>query len=104
MLKIRGYRVELAEIEAALSRCAALSDGAVVPVESNKGEIELHAFIVANDGVPLDLRALRRHLAKDLPPQMIPAHLRPLDALPLTSTGKIDRQSLRKRAQAPESD
>jgi L-proline---[L-prolyl-carrier protein] ligase len=103
MLKVRGYRIEVAEVEAAIFRCAAVSDGAIVAVESDRGEIALHAFVVASEGALLDLRALRRQLAAELPSQMIPAHFWPLDVLPITSTGKLDRQSLMKRAQAVES-
>lgn len=104
MVKIRGYRVEVAEVEAALSRCEKLANAAVVPLALESGEVELWGFVVTQEGAELEARSVARELSQDLPSHMIPAQLERLDALPLTSTGKIDRQSLLKRAQAPGSE
>jgi len=103
-VKVRGYRVELGEIETALHRTKELGDGAVVAAEiegPDGRDNELVAFLVAPPGAPdtggLESR-LRRLLAETLPKYMIPGRFVFLPALPLTSTGKVDRQALRAAA------
>ncbi len=89
--KIRGFRVELEEIEAVLAKhpsvvqCAVVADGA-------PGEERLIAYVTRCEvGTVDDLRA---HLARRLPAHMIPAAYVMLDRMPLNSSGKIDRQAL----------
>ncbi len=102
MVKVRGYRVELGEIEAALHRASGIREAAVVAVESpGSGETELIAFIVADAAIdtvqldPLSRSAdLRRQLAATLPKYMLPAHVYWMPTLPSTSSGKVDRQAL----------
>ncbi len=96
MVKIRGYRVELGEIESALHRVEGVVDAAVVAVERRHAdgpETELVAFVSAAEGADGEAR-LRRQLAERLPKYMVPAEFRWLDRLPSTSTGKVDRQAL----------
>jgi len=85
MVKVRGHRVELGEVEHALARHPGVVECAVVA----RGE-HLEAFY-AGDAEP---RALRAHCAGVLPPYMIPAELHRLDALPRTETGKVALQAL----------
>ncbi|MBZ5601551.1 MAG: amino acid adenylation domain-containing protein, partial [Acidobacteriia bacterium] len=93
-VKLRGFRVELEEIEAALEAHPAISQGAVIVA----GGSQLAAFFVAREAV--ETAALRAFLAKRLPEHMLPSMFVRLDTMPLTRAGKIDRQAL----VAPEAD
>ena len=107
-IKVRGYRVELAEVEAALALVEGVAEGAVVPFEFEREgvrETDLVAFVVASTGAAPDAkaeRALRHSLAARIPKYMIPAEIRWVRSLPMTSTGKLDRGALRARLE-PES-
>jgi amino acid adenylation domain-containing protein len=93
-VKIRGFRIELGEIEAALIDNSAVRQAAVVAREGI-GARELVAYLVVDetpgDGIE---RELRSHLKTRLPDYMVPAHFVFLDALPLTSSGKVNRGAL----------
>jgi amino acid adenylation domain-containing protein len=89
-LKIRGYRVEPGEVEAALQRHPAVRQAAVVPHEDG-GEARLVAYVSASPQPPAD--ELRRLAAEWVPEYMVPSFAF-LDALPLTASGKIDRKAL----------
>ena len=101
MVKVRGYRVELGEVEAALHGAPGVAEAAVVPAR-RATETELVAF-VAGLGAPAPAdraRAVRAHLAAVLPKYMVPAEFVWVDGLPTTSTGKVDRRSLAATAEA----
>ncbi|MCP4660288.1 MAG: amino acid adenylation domain-containing protein [bacterium] len=108
MVKIRGYRVELGEIENALHRVEGVVEAAVAAVERRHAdgpETELVAFVTAAEGVPQGSEGearLRRQLAERLPKYMVPAEFQWLDRLPSTSTGKVDRQALAAAAEQPD--
>ncbi|WP_269902633.1 non-ribosomal peptide synthetase [Paracoccus onubensis] len=89
-LKIRGFRVEPGEIEAAIRR-AGHPGVAVVAHEIRPGHHQLVAYIVNSDA---DEAGLRSQLAKELPDYMVPAAIVRLDNLPLTANGKLDRRAL----------
>ncbi len=90
-VKLRGFRLELGEIEAALSRCAGVS-AAVVDLESpDAGEPRLVAWVVGSDWQAESLRAA---LSQQLPDYMLPSAWVALDELPLTANGKLDRRQL----------
>lgn len=91
-LKIRGNRVEPAEIEAALLRHPAVRQAAVAPRETEAGELRLVAYVVASP-VPGD-EELRGIVAELLPEHAIPSVYLALDALPFTPSGKVDRRAL----------
>ncbi|MBB3059228.1 non-ribosomal peptide synthetase [Microbulbifer rhizosphaerae] len=88
-VKVRGFRVELGEIETALQRHPAVRQAAVA-LRSG----ELAAYWVNRDGCEVDPGTLRAHLATHLPEYMLPARYRTLEALPLNSNGKVDRAAL----------
>lgn len=94
-VKIRGFRVELGEIDAALLSHPDVGEAAtVLPKEGGRPA----AFY--RSGVPLPAESLVNHLRSKLPDYMVPSPLVALDAMPLTSSGKIDRKKL--SAQVPE--
>jgi hypothetical protein len=92
-VKIRGFRVELEEIEAVLAMHEKVQQTAVV-TQPFEGDKRLIAYIVLRTGEMLVLRELRTFLESRLPDYMIPAIFVRLDSMPLTSTGKVDRQGL----------
>lgn len=98
MVKIRGYRVEPSEIEAALHKHPAVEQSAVIPFDDPRLGKVLHAFVAKKKDVPAGTttdRDLRMYLATVLPPYMVPEKVFLLDDLPRTTTGKIDYQALR---------
>ncbi|MFF7591974.1 amino acid adenylation domain-containing protein, partial [Kitasatospora purpeofusca] len=92
-IKIRGYRVELGEIEAALRERVELLDAVVVVRANPQGEKSLIAYVVG-DGREADPVLLRKHLAESLPEYMVPSAFVVLDALPLNASGKINFSAL----------
>nr|ASV46970.1 hybrid non-ribosomal peptide synthetase/type I polyketide synthase [uncultured bacterium] len=92
-VKIRGFRVETAEVEAAILAHPDVREAAVAVDRGPGGEQRLAGYFVAA-GDAADASALRDHLRARLPEYMVPAALVRLDALPLTSNGKVDRRAL----------
>jgi amino acid adenylation domain-containing protein len=93
-VKIRGHRIEPAEVESALRQHAAIRDAAVVAREDGAGDQRLVAYVVGTSA-PLPAGSdLRAFLRRTLPDAMVPAEIVALDALPLTSNGKLDRGAL----------
>jgi amino acid adenylation domain-containing protein len=93
-VKVRGFRVELGEIEETLRTCAYVRDAAVIARKDNGGTNELIAYVVPREGAAIDKAAIRRQLSERLPSYMFPADIVALTALPLTVNGKIDRAAL----------
>ncbi len=93
-IKLRGVRVELGEIEAALRRQAEVRDAAVVAHTVAPGDVRLVAYLVPRSGARLDPARTVAALRERLPDSMIPAALVPLAALPLSPNGKLDRRAL----------
>ncbi|HEV7590708.1 MAG TPA: amino acid adenylation domain-containing protein, partial [Longimicrobium sp.] len=102
-VKVRGFRVEPGEVEAALRAHPEVRDAAVVPRDDVGGGTRLVAYVVGSDSLPPDAAALRAHLRRTLPEYMLPAAFVPLGALPTTPAGKVDRNAL-PAPQAPRSD
>jgi amino acid adenylation domain-containing protein len=93
-VKVRGNRVEIAEVEAALLSCANIKDVAVVGREDASGETRLIAYFVAG-GAPVPTSVeIRQALVAKLPAYMIPAVYVAMDGLPVTGIGKVDRRAL----------
>ena len=90
-VKVRGHRVELGEIEAALTRHPRIREAAV----ARRGSAEdsrLVAYVVSDD--PPEPRELREFVARALPEYMVPAAFMTLERLPLAASGKVDRAAL----------
>ena len=90
-VKIRGYRIELGEIESVLQGYVGISSCIVLAKELSIGEKELIGYVV---GEGIDIDEIRNYLRSILPVYMIPGYFVLLDAIPLTSNGKVDRKSL----------
>jgi len=94
-VKIRGYRVELGEIEAVLSRHPAVRE-AVVLARDAGGEQSLVAYLVCHGETNPTVTELRVFVQSLLPDYMVPSSYVFLDSLPLTTNGKVDRKALPK--------
>lgn len=93
-VKVRGFRVELGEIEAAL-RAHPTVDGAVVLLrEDTPGDQRLVAYVTAAAPATVLAGDVRAYLKQTLPDYLVPSAIVPLDAWPLTPNGKIDRRAL----------
>ena len=93
-VKVRGCRVEIAEVEAAIASCPGVREAAVIAQEDGAGGQRLIACVVALDHQSLRVDALRRLLRDTLPRPMIPSRIEIVAALPRTSSGKVHRQTL----------
>jgi amino acid adenylation domain-containing protein len=102
MVKIRGYRVELGEVEAALYRHPAIREAAVLPVSDELLGSRLRAVIIADAGGNLTREDALDHCRQWLPSYMVPDVVEFREALPRTSTGKVDRAGLALEQREPE--
>ncbi|MDX3225470.1 non-ribosomal peptide synthase/polyketide synthase [Streptomyces sp. ME19-01-6] len=94
-VKLRGFRVELREVEIALTSCGGIGQAVALVREDRPGDKRLVGYVVPEPGAPApDPAALRARLAARLPDFMVPSALVVLDALPLTDHTKLDRSAL----------
>ncbi|HVI72274.1 MAG TPA: amino acid adenylation domain-containing protein, partial [Pyrinomonadaceae bacterium] len=94
-IKIRGQRVETAEVEETLGESASLQNAVVIAREDRPGEKCLVAYVVASQPqATLNFHELREALRSKLPDYMIPSAFVQMDHLPLTPNGKVDRRAL----------
>jgi amino acid adenylation domain-containing protein len=98
MVKRHGYRVELGEIEAGLYRHATIKEAAVIAVPDEASGVKIKAFLSCRDAKRPSLIELKRFCAEHLPLYMIPDLFSWHEALPKTSTDKIDYQRLKEMA------
>jgi amino acid adenylation domain-containing protein len=93
-VKIRGNRIELGEIEAALSEQPGVSEAVVIVKEETPGDARLVGYVVWEAGVETNSAAVREALRRRLPDYMAPAALVTQERMPLSPSGKVDRQAL----------
>ncbi|HEY0174505.1 MAG TPA: amino acid adenylation domain-containing protein, partial [Pyrinomonadaceae bacterium] len=93
-VKVRGFRVELGEVEAALREHAAVNECAVVVRVDETGEGRLVGHVARRAGHEVSGEELRQYLAGRVPGYMVPAVVAVLERLPLTANGKVDRAAL----------
>jgi amino acid adenylation domain-containing protein len=93
-VKLRGQRIELGEIAAVLSQHPSVAQSVVVLREDCPDDKRLVAYVLPADTAPLDANDLTQHLRARLPGYMVPWAIVPLQAFPLTPSGKVDRSAL----------
>ncbi|MFD0418675.1 amino acid adenylation domain-containing protein [Streptomyces sp. NPDC127108] len=94
-VKVRGFRMELGEIEAVLRAAPGITDSVVTALAPPAGgEPRLVGYVVARAGTTCDPETVRAWTAQRLPAHMVPAAVMALDALPLSPNGKVDRDRL----------
>ncbi|MEV6095201.1 amino acid adenylation domain-containing protein [Nocardia sp. NPDC051981] len=93
-VKIRGLRIELGEIDNALSAHPDVDFAATLGKTLPSGATALVSYVLPRPGVTLDTAALAAHVGESLPAYMVPAALLVLDEIPLTPVGKLDRNAL----------
>ena len=94
-VKVRGYRIELSEIEAVLELHPAIKQAAVVALGEDSGDKRLVAYVVVNDpDADLFTEEIQHRLGEKLPDYMVPSAILQLEELPLTPNGKVDRRAL----------
>jgi amino acid adenylation domain-containing protein len=101
MVKIRGYRVELGEVQAALYRHPAIREAAVLPVPDDLLGTRLRAVVAAGGEGKLSREDVLDHCRQWLPEYMVPDIVEFRDELPRTSTGKVDRAGLAREQPEP---
>ena len=94
-IKLRGFRIELSEIEAELRTYAGVTQAVVIAVRLENAELQLAAYVLPDSSADLlTVEALRQFLSAKLPPHMVPARVMIVDRIPTTTSGKIDRAAL----------
>jgi acyl-CoA synthetase (AMP-forming)/AMP-acid ligase II len=95
MIKKRGYRVELGEIESVLYRHPDVKQAAVIAIADEEHGVRVRAFLATQEGKRLSLIEMKRFCADRLPLYMVPDLFTFLDEMPKTSTDKVNYQRLR---------
>jgi amino acid adenylation domain-containing protein len=93
-IKVRGYRVELGEIESVLMRIPEILTGVVVGRPNHYGDTQLVTYIVLKESAQLSISEVRDHIAQKLPDYMVPSRFIFLKNLPVTTAGKISYADL----------
>jgi amino acid adenylation domain-containing protein len=92
-VKVRGFRVELGEVESVLGEVGGVREAVVEARENGRGEKQLVGYIVKGGGERTE-REIREEMSRKLPDYMVPAVLIEMEKLPLTTNGKVDRRAL----------
>lgn len=93
-VKIRGYGVEIAEVEKCLRSHPAVKDAVIVSWPNELGELYLVAYFMAQNRLGPGVSELKGFLSETLPDYMVPSYFFTVDAIPLTPNGKLDRKAL----------
>ncbi|MCY9030785.1 non-ribosomal peptide synthetase [Bacillus inaquosorum] len=93
-VKVRGHRIELGEIQAALLQLPIVKEAAVITRTDEQGQAAIYAYIVTKDQQAANASEIRTSLKTMLPDFMLPARLIQIDSIPLTVNGKLDQKAL----------
>jgi tyrocidine synthetase-3 len=91
-IKIRGIRIEPGEVETILLRHRNIQEAVVLPRQDEEGEFVLYAYIVSEQ--QLTATEIREYLSNEVPDYMIPTFFVPVESIPLTLSGKVDKKAL----------
>jgi acetyl-CoA synthetase len=100
MFKVAGYRIGPSEIENCLVKHPAVANAAVVPApDETRGNVVKAFVVLAAGNAPTEalVEALQQHVRQYLAPYEVPKQIEFLEALPMTTTGKVQRKVLRER-------
>ena len=95
LVKVRGYRVELDEVEAVLNALPGVAEAAAVDLRDPDGHVTIVAVALPRESPTIEADALRSGAAKQLPAYAVPSRIEIHESLPRTGSGKIDRQALK---------
>ncbi|MDJ0835202.1 MAG: amino acid adenylation domain-containing protein [Acidobacteriota bacterium] len=101
-VKIRGFRVEIGEVEAVLNQAPGVARGVILVSEITPGDRSLEAFVAPFKGQPFSESSVRAFMKTILPDYMLPRRFVPIDKIPLTHNGKLDRRALTAMDTAPD--
>jgi amino acid adenylation domain-containing protein len=93
-VKVRGLRLELGEVEAAIGKHDYVKEAVVAATGDEQGKTQLVGYIVEREGREIEEKELRRYLREKLPEYMIPSKWVKLEKIPLSATGKVNRAAL----------
>lgn len=93
-VKIQGHRIELGEIETVLSKHPLVGAAVVNVMGELRGQKRLIAYVVPQDGKPVELEEIRAYLRERLPDYMVPRQFMAIEQLPLSANGKVNRSAL----------
>jgi amino acid adenylation domain-containing protein/thioester reductase-like protein len=93
-VKVRGYRIEISEIEDNFAKYPKVQDIAVIPIKDNNNENMLVAYYTSENKKRLKTANIKNFLLEKIPAYMIPKYINHLDEMPISPTGKIDRKQL----------
>jgi tyrocidine synthetase-3 len=91
-VKLRGYRIELNEVEQALKQCQSIIDAIIVPIDEGTGGTSICAYMITER--PMSAAELRSEMAKRIPDYAIPPYFIEVDRFPMTTQGKLDVKRL----------
>jgi thioester reductase-like protein len=92
MVKVRGFRIELSEVEGIIREFPGIKDATVKAFDEPAGGKSITAYVVSDSNV--DFSELSAFITKSKPPYMVPAHFIQLDSIPMTVNGKVDKRKL----------
>ena len=98
MVKIKGYRIEIGEVESAIATISQLNEFCVVAIKDQFNNTQLQCFYSSKTAEELDTKQFENHLRQLIPQYMIPCTFKFMHELPHTSSGKIDRVFLANQA------
>jgi acyl-coenzyme A synthetase/AMP-(fatty) acid ligase/acyl carrier protein len=93
-VKIRGHRIEIGEIEAALLKLPEIEDSVVLATKNEQEEYELSAYVISDNPDSFSIADMREKLKVQIPAYMVPSFYVALAEFPLTSNGKLDKKAL----------
>ncbi len=95
-IKVRGFRIEIGEIEAVLTNQPSIQEAVILAKKMDDGNKSLYAYYTVSGGEHVEQKEIRTYLARNLPEYMLPERLIEVQEMPLSPTGKIDRKQLAK--------